>query len=214
MKRIGNWLVAGLIVLAGPAVAADSESRERLRAFTEDLVSFSARFEQTLYDEDQYPIRERSGIALLVKPGKFRWEYTEPYHQLLVSDGGRLWMYEEDLEQVTVREYDEALGQAPIALLSGDAPLEDQFEVTALGEREGLHWIQLDPRVQDTDFRRIYLGFDDYSLKVMELRDRFDGATQIVFEDVEINADIDPARFEFTPPDGVDVVGEGDGDGW
>lgn len=214
MKRIGTWIIAGLLVLATPAVASEEEAMERLRAFTEDLTSFSARFEQTLYDEDQFPIRASRGMAYLEKPGKFRWEYTEPYNQLIVSDGGRLWMYEEDLDQVTVREQDETLGQAPLLLLSGNAPLSDQFDIEPLGEREGLHWIQLEPKVRDTDFRRIYLGFDGTSLKVMELRDRFDGATQVVFDEVQVNPDIDPARFDFTPPEGADVVGADEADDW
>ncbi len=216
MKRIASWLIAGVIVaVAAPAHAGGDETLERLRAFTEDLTSFSATFEQTLYDEDDFPIRENSGVGKLEKPGKFRWEYTEPYNQLIVSNGERMWMYEEDLEQVTVREFDQALGQAPIALLSGRAPLAEEFEIEALGEREGLHWVQLEPKVQDTDFRKIYLGFDETSLKVMELRDRFDGATQVVFDDVEINTDIPADQFTFDPPEGVDVVGgEADQSGW
>ena len=209
MKRITSTLIAVLLVVAAPAWAdAEAEARERLRAFTEDLHSFTATFQQTLYDDDQYPIQERSGVGKLEKPGKFRWEYQEPYEQLIVSNGERMWMYEADLDQVTVREFDQALGQAPIALLSGDAPLEDQFEIEALGEREGLLWIQLDPKVQDTDFRRIYLGFDDTSIKVMELRDRFDGTTQVVFDDVAVNEDIAAELFEFEPPEGADVIGE------
>lgn len=209
MKRIGSWLMAGLLALAViPAFADEQASLERLETFTEELRSFRATFKQTLYDEDDYPIRENEGVAYLEKPGLFRWEYNEPYTQILVSDGERLWMYEEDLDQVTVRETDEALGRAPIMLLTGEAPLSEEFELRGMGTREGLQWVQLEPKVQDTDFRRIYLGFDDHSLKVMELRDRFDGATQVVFDDVEINPDIDPDRFRFTPPEGVDVIGE------
>lgn len=214
MKRIGSWLLAGLVALAGPAVAADKEeARERLRAFTEDLQSFRANFEQTLYDEEEFPIRESSGVAMLEKPGKFRWQYQEPNEKLLVSDGGRMWMYEADLEQVTVREYDEALGRAPIALLSGNTGLDEQFDIRPLGEREDLHWVELKPKVKDTDFRSIYLGFDGTSLKAMELRDRFDGATQVVFSDVEVNPDIAADRFEFTPPEGADVMGDAAEDG-
>lgn len=217
MMRIACWLLAGLVLtIAVPAQADKEEALERLRAFSEDLTSFSATFEQTLYDEDDFPIRENSGSAHLEKPGKFRWEYTEPYDQLIVSNGERMWMYEEDLEQVTVREFDKALGQAPIALLSGSAPLDEEFEVEATGEREGLLWVQLEPKVKDTDFRRIYLGFDETSLKVMELRDRFDGATQVVFDDVEINTDIPADQFTFEPPEGVDIVGgeEADQSDW
>ncbi len=215
MTRLASLLVAAVLALAaGPLWADDeAEARERLRAFTEDLTSFSATFQQTLYDEDQYPLQENRGSAKLKKPGKFRWEYTAPHEQLIVSNGQRMWMYEADLDQVTVREFDAALGRAPIALLSGDAPLDDEFEIEALGQREDLLWLQLEPKVQDTDFRRIYLGFDDTSIKVMELRDRFDGATQVVFDNVEVNPDLADDEFEFEPPEGADVIGEGVGDG-
>lgn len=213
MKRHLCWLLAGLAVVSLPVAAdGEAEARERLRAFTEDLDSFRASFEQTLYDEDEFPIRESSGVAMLEKPGRFRWEYREPNEQLIVSNGERMWTYEADLEQVTVREPDEALGRAPISLLTGDADLEEQFEVEALGEREGLHWIELEPKVKDTDFRRVYLGFDDTSLKAMELRDRFDGATQVVFDDVELNTDVAADEFEFTPPEGADVIGADEAD--
>lgn len=205
-------LVAACLLLAAYPVAA-GEAMERLQAFTEDLETFSAGFVQTLYDENQEPVQRSEGVAWLERPGLFRWEYREPYTQVIVADGERLWIYDADLEQVTVRETGQALATAPIMLLSGEAPLDEQFEMRELGEREGLQWVELRPKVQDTDFERIFLGLDEDTLRVMELRDRFDQATQIRFHHIELDAEIDASRFEFTPPEGVDVVGPAAGEG-
>jgi outer membrane lipoprotein carrier protein len=202
-----------MIVGLASGTAMAGEALERLQRFTDDLRSLQAGFVQTRYDEDDRPIRESQGVAWLQRPGLFRWAYREPYEQTIVADGERLWIHDADLEQVTVRKMERALATAPIMLLSGREPLSEQFEMRDLGEREGLLWVELRPKVQDTDFRRIFLGLNDETLKVMELRDRFDQATQIRFHHVEMNTDIDPSRFEFTPPEGADVIGELPADG-
>lgn len=207
MNRILPWLAAFVLATA-PAAVADQASVDRLHAFSDDLRSLTATFVQTVYDEEQMPVQESEGRAFLQRPGLFRWEYLTPYEQIIVADGERLWVYDEDLEQVTVREADQALATAPIMLLSGREPLEDQFHIRGLGQREGLQWVELRPRVGDTEFERIYLGFNHRSLRVMELRDRFDQATQILFDDLVINPTIDPERFRFTPPPGADVIGD------
>lgn len=206
MTAIRSLVSACLLLIAVPAFAG--EALDRLQAFTDDLRSFAAKFEQTRYDENKQPVRESSGMAYLQRPGKFRWAYQEPYRQIIVADGERLWIYDADLEQVTVRKAKQALATAPIMLLSGAAPLSEQFRMRDLGQREGLHWVELRPKVDDSDFERIFLGLDDQALRVMELHDRFGQTTQIRFSDVRMNADIDPSRFEFEPPEGVDVIGE------
>jgi outer membrane lipoprotein carrier protein len=204
MTAIRSIVAACLLLMVLPVSAG--EAMDRLQAFTDDLRSFSAEFEQTRYDEDQQPVRESSGMAYLQRPGKFRWDYDEPYQQVIVADGDRLWIHDTDLEQVTVRDAEQALATAPIMLLSGEAPLSDQFDMRDLGQRENLYWVELQPKVDDSDFERVFLGLDDQGLRVMELRDRFDQTTQIRFSEVRMNADIDPSRFEFEPPEGVDVI--------
>ncbi|MEX1080425.1 MAG: outer membrane lipoprotein chaperone LolA [Halofilum sp. (in: g-proteobacteria)] len=205
MTAIRTFSLLVALLIAGPAWAG--EAMDRLNDFTDNLRSFSAEFDQTRYDEEQEPIRESSGMAYLQRPGKFRWTYEEPFEQVIVADGERLWIYDADLEQVTVREAEQALATAPIMLLSGEAPLDEQFDMRDLGEREGLHWVELQPQVTDSDFDQIFLGLDDDGLRVMELRDRFDQATQIRFSDVRMNPELDPERFTFEPPEGVDVIG-------
>ncbi len=207
MKIDRTGLLAAVIVGLFAMPASAGEAMQRLKDFTEGLDSFSAGFVQTRYDEEQEPIRKSEGLAWLKRPGLFRWEYREPYQQVIVADGERLWIHDADLEQVTVKKTERALGTAPIMLLSKAEPLSRQFDLKDLGKREGLYWVRLRPKVDDTDFREIYLGFGDRALKVMELRDRFDQATQIRFHHVELNPEVAPERFQFAPPEGVDVIG-------
>lgn len=128
--------------------------------------------------------------------------------QSIIADGERLWIYDIDLEQVTVKKLDQALGNAPIMLLSNNHPLDKDFELLDLGTREGLAWVQLQPKVRDTEFEQIYLGFSETALAVMELRDQFGQATQIRFNNFKMNIPADDRLFVFTPPAGVDVIGD------
>ena len=193
-----------LLLLSGNLAASGIE---RLNTFTSQLKSFRAAFVQTVYDADSEPLQESKGTVILQRPGRFRWDYQKPYTQLIVADGEKLWVYDSELKQVTVKNQSEALGQAPIMLLSGNRPLENQFKLKSLGPREGMEWVELVPKVKDTDFKVIYLGLDSVGLKVMELRDNFNQATQIVFEQLQLNVPTTDEQFTFTPPVGVDVIG-------
>ncbi len=212
MNILSKLIVVTVLLSAvcGPAYAG--KAVERLQRFTDDLRSFEAEFVQTRYDENDEPVRKSRGVVFLQRPGLFRWSYQDPYKQIIVGDGENLWIYDADLEQVTVKKMQRALATAPITLLTGTAPLSEQFEIIDRGQREGLLWVELRPKVKDTDFRRIFLGLGEETLQVMELRDRFDQVTQIKFSEAAMNPEIEASRFEFTPPDGVDVLGRAAGD--
>ena len=191
---------------AAPA-AAGAASRARLDAFMADVTSFSAGFEQTLYDEAGEPLQSSAGTVLLQRPGRFAWEYTKPAGQRIVADGARVWLYDPDLEQVTVNRIDERVAGTPLVVLMGDAPLDEAFEITPLGPSDGIDWTELTPRGEAADFEAVYLGFDGDALAAMELRDSFGQATQIRFSDFRANVDVPADAFDFTVPDGVDVIG-------
>lgn len=188
-------------VFAGPGL-------DRLSAFTTTMVSFSGDFTQIVFNAKSKPIQESSGSLVLKRPGKFHWNYLQPSPQLIVADGKKIWIYDEDLAQVTVKTIDESLGATPIMLLGGDQNLKDEFKIVEVGEREGVEWLELEPLDKDTDFEKIYMGLDEQGLVAMELRDNFGQATQIQFSDITVNGDVDDALFEFTPAEGVDVVGQ------
>ena len=197
-------LSALAFLLFGNAVTA----AQTLLDFSNSMYSFSADFTQTVYDSDSVVLQESKGQVELMRPGKFRWTYDEPIKQVIVADGLTLWVYDEDIAQVTMQPQATTLGSAPIGLLSGQRAIESEFTIVELGERDGLLWYQLEPLVQDTDFNQVYLALDGDGLRAMELRDNFEQATQIRFDNFKKNTQFAANQFQFDLPEGVDVVGE------
>ncbi len=209
MNRCTRAIAAAALLgcLAPGGADAGTTGLERLEAFTAQLDSLRAQFVQSLFDAQGKSVQESRGTVLLQRPGRFRWEYRVPYEQLIVADGEKLWVYDTELQQVTVKQLDNALGNAPIMLLSERRSLQEDFIVRDLAARDGLQWVELEPRVKDTDFTRIALGMDEQGMKVMELRDSFGQATEIRFLDLELNVRTTPDSFVFVPPPGIDVIG-------
>ncbi len=199
-------LLSALLALSGAAHAADGKAR--LDAFFKGLKTMRAEFVQTLVDAEQRVKEESEGVLLLERPGRFRLDYSKPYSQLYVADGTRIWMYDKDLEQVTVRPQDEALGSTPAMLLSGSEPLERNFTLQELGDHEGFTWIDLKPKEKDASFAYIRLALDGEVIRAMEMVDSFGQMTRLFFHTVNRNPKVDAGAFRFTPPPGVDVVGE------
>ena len=198
-----------IITVAILLVPISSSAQNALLNFTTTMFSFSADFTQTVYDSDSVALQESAGSVELLRPGRFRWTYTEPNSQLIVADGVTVWVYDEDIKQVTAQPQSVTLGSAPIGLLSGQRSIVSDFEVTELGEESGLLWFELTPFEQDTDFNNVYIALDENGLlQAMELRDNFEQATQIKFIDFKKNITIDAERFTFVPPDDADVIGE------
>lgn len=193
------------LVLPGAASAA---SIEELRSLLEQTTTARARFAQMVLDRNMKKLQQATGTMQFARPGKFRWEYDKPYEQVIVSDGARVWLYDKDLNQVTIRKYDRALGSSPAALLAGSNEIEKNYRFTSLGTQDGLDWLEAVPRAQDTAFERIKLGFGKAGLEAMELRDQFGQITVIKFSTIERNAKIPPEAFTFTPPKGADVISE------
>lgn len=188
--------------------AASAAGLEVLKGFLDQTTSARARFAQMVLDKDLKVLQQATGTMQFSRPGKFRWEYDKPYEQTIVGDGARLWVYDKDLNQVTVRKLDRALGASPAALLAGSNEIEKDYRLTSLGSQEGLDWLEALPRNRDTVFERIRLGFDKTGLAAMELRDQFGQVTVIKFADVERNPKLPVAAFTFTPPKGADVITE------
>jgi outer membrane lipoprotein carrier protein len=197
-----------LIVLLWLPTLAMGASAETLKSFLNQTTSAKARFAQIVLDRNMKQLQQATGTMTFSRPGKFRWEYEKPYEQTIVGDGQRLWIYDKDLNQVTVRKLDRALGASPAALLAGSNEIEKNYVVTSAGARDGLDWLEAVPRTQDTAFERVRLGFNKSTLEVMELRDQFGQMTVIKFADLERNPKLPPDLFKFTPPQGADVISE------
>jgi outer membrane lipoprotein carrier protein len=192
-------------LLPGISTAATVEN---LKSLLEQTATARARFAQMVLDKNMKKLQQATGTMQFARPGKFRWEYDKPYEQVIVSDGTRVWLYDKDLNQVTVRKYDRALGTSPAALLAGSNEIEKNYRFNTVGSQDGLEWLEAVPRTQDTAFERIRLGFGKAGLEAMELRDQFGQLTVIKFSTIERNAKIPPEAFTFTPPKGADVISE------
>ena len=207
MFRLVPTICLCLFAMLAPIVSFAGDARDQLDSFVEDLQTFQADFEQTLYDADSEPLQKSSGTLKLKRPGRFVWTYTEPETQEIVADGERIWLYDKDLEQVTVNTIDERIAGTPLVLLMRSAPLEDTFQIRELGESDGITWLELTPLSDTSDFELVFIGLKDSGLAAMELRDNFGQATQILFSNFQADVVLEDSLFEFTPPPGVDVIG-------
>ncbi|MDR0576677.1 MAG: outer membrane lipoprotein chaperone LolA [Candidatus Accumulibacter sp.] len=195
-------------LLPGFIPPAHAGALDRLNRFLATTKTLSADFEQVVVAKNGRRPRQSAGTMLISRPGKFRWQIDRPYSQLLVGDGEQVWMYDPDLRQATVKKMDAALGSTPAALLVGEDALEENFDLRELGEREGLEWLEARPKSPDGGFERLQLGFDGEHLKAMELHDNFGQTASLVFSGIKRNPPLPAESFHFTPPAGVDVIGE------
>ena len=203
---IRKILVAALCLAA---IEAHAEATEKLKSFIMATRSAQANFTQEVQDKNGKVLQSASGTMQFVRPGKFRWEYRKPYAQLIVGDGQKFWMYDVDLNQVTVKRLDAALGSSPAALLSGSNEIERGFTLSNIQGRDGLEWLQAKPKSSETTFEKILMAFNAKSqLVVMELHDAFGNHTVLRFSDLMNNPPMSAQRFKFVPPKGADVLGE------
>ena len=202
-------------VLAWSALVGDvhgepADAADELSTFLRDVVSLAATFRQMLFTADAETPQVSEGTLLIKRPGRFRWDYEQPAPQVVVCDGEKIWMYDPDLEQVTVRPVDETLKGTPAMLLSGQATLEETFDVARTFTEDGLDWVDLRPREGSPEFVSLAIGLRDGTLRRMELLDSLGQVTRIELDDIVIDGPVADDRFDFVPPDGVDVIGVGD----
>ena len=208
-----RYIVAVLILLSMP-ICAQAGAIEKLKTFIAATHSARADFTQEVLDQNGRRIQSATGIMEFQRPGKFRWSYQKPYEQLIVGDGAKFWLYDVDLNQVTVKTLDVALGSSPAALLSGSNEIERGFTLAEHGDKDGLEWLQATPKGkgskgQDSSFNMILMAFNAQSgLAVMELYDLFGHKTVLHFSGMQHNPKLSDQEFRFTPPKGADIVGE------
>lgn len=195
-----------LLLAFGIAANAAGQGEEQLRAFLDDLDTFQADFRQQLFSESEELLETASGRFYLQRPGRFSWEYREPYEQKIITNGETLWIYDADLEQVTIRNVESGLQSTPAAILGGTANLDELYEIVEMGELEGYDWVRLKSTDPESQYNDVRLGFDSGRLGMMILTDNFGQTTRIDFSNIESNVDIAADTFEFTPPPDVDVL--------
>lgn len=207
MIRNACWLVLTAAFLAGSALAG---ARDELADFSKGLKGLDGRFSQQVFDANGKLKETSSGRVALSAPRLFRWEYVKPYPQLIVADGSKVWVYDPDLAQVTVRPQGVEEQNSPLAALIDPSRLDRDYNVREGGSKAGLEWLLLTPKQPaDASFQNARLGFGANGLARMEVVDALGQRTEIAFSGWKKNPAFARNTFSYTPPKGVDVVGEG-----
>ena len=201
--------VAGLALAFAP-LCASASSLERFSEFITGTRTARGEFEQKIFDSSSKLLQASRGVLAFSRPGRFRWTYVKPYAQLIVGDGSKVWIYDEDLKQVMVKKLDQALGSTPAALLAGNNEAMRAFNLSDRGTKDGIEWLEALPRDKEGSFTRIRMGFDASGLRAMELVDTFGQTTVLRFKALERNPELAPGLFRFSPPKGADVIGDVD----
>jgi len=209
-RLIRCTLIVSLLTAALPAWA-QADALAQFKAFVAGTRTARGEFTQRLLksDGDTSALRmsnASSGSFQFARPGKFIWTYKKPYEQLLQADGDRLYIYDKDLNQVTVRALGNAIGSSPAAILFGSNDLEKNFSLSEGGTRDGVAWLEAIPKTQDTNFEKIGIGLKDGTPVAMELRDSFGQVSLLSFTRFEKNPTLAPNQFRFVMPKGADVL--------
>lgn len=177
----------------------------RLKAFLATTHTLTADFKQVTLDQNKQPIQTSGGSFYLSRPGKFRWQYTTPFVQEIIANDGKIYFYDADIEQLTIKKIDASLSATPALLLSGKLALETNFELQQQNADANLQWIKLAPKNKASSFNYIRIEFNPTSLSAMELSDNFGQLTRIYFSKVKTNPALSNDIFEFRVPEGVDI---------
>ena len=198
----------GLILLLFVASVQAESGTKRLNHFMQNVQTLDTAFTQEVVSDKGEITQTSHGQFKLSRPGKFRWEYEEPTPQEIISDGMSLWIYDKELEQVTVKPLNDVIGVSPAAILMQQRDLSKDYEILEKPTQEGLDWVVLNPLDKNGDFIQILIGLNDKGIQAMDLHDQFGQITKIRFQQSQFNTSINGENFKFTPPAGVDVIGQ------
>ena len=190
------------------ATGSRADGIAALHAFIAGTHTAQADFSQTVLGKEGKIKQQSAGTMIFSRPGKFRWTYETPFKQLIVGDGKKIYLYDTDLEQVTVKHYDTTLGSSPAALLAGDNAIEKYYVLSDTGNKDGLDWLTAVPKDRDSSFKQIQMGFDRNMLTEMKILDNFGLTTVLRLSRLQRNPKLPPDTFKFVPPAGVDVLSD------
>lgn len=207
-ESMARRLAVLCLAAAVTAAAQEDSARQQLERFAAGLESMHAQFDQQVISSDGTVQDSSSGEVWLSRPQRFRWAYGGDFPELVVADGSRIWIYDEALEQVTVRNQSGEAADSPLALLTDPGRLDDQFRVREAGESEGLNLLELRSLDIESEFERILLGLRDDRLELMVMEDAFGLRTELRFRNIRRNPSLDESLFTFRPPPGADLIGD------
>ena len=186
--------------------AGNSSPINVLNSFLDGLKTYSAGFKQQVFDDSGKELEKSDGVFYMRRPGMFYWAYYEPYSQMFISDGLNLWIYDQDLDQVIIKDVSNQLGNSPAAILGGNVDISHLYVVNRMQTKDGLDWLELTPRNIESEYKTIRLGFKDGQLAQMVLFDNLGQKNMITFLDAKRNPPLNLKLFSFVPPKGVDVI--------
>ncbi|MDP2324764.1 MAG: outer membrane lipoprotein chaperone LolA [Gammaproteobacteria bacterium] len=195
-------LVAPLV----PGIAADDTGEARLHSYLANVHAMQGEFRQQVIDSRGQVLEDASGLVAMQRPGRFRWDYQTPFERVIAADGARVWLYEADLDQVTIRKLSSGIGDTPAALLTGKESVLERFDVAKSWTEGGLSLVRLIPRSAEADFAGVTLGFHGAELRQLLLDDRLGQQTRIDLSAIRTNPTLSPDLFRFQPPPGADVI--------
>ncbi|MEP6483887.1 MAG: outer membrane lipoprotein chaperone LolA [Rudaea sp.] len=209
MNTASKKLILGLsAILFAVAAHASGTARSKLDEFAKNIMSISADFQQQVSGSNKSKGKSSEGTLALKAPRQFRWETTKPFKQLIVADGEKVWIYDPDLEQVTVRSQGTEEAHSPLTVLTDLSQLDRDFIASEQGDHDGMEWLRLKSKDKEPQFDYCDLGFDASGLARMRFEDTLGNTTEIRFNGWQRNPKLKPDAFAFTPPKGVDVIGD------
>ena len=197
-------IILGILILT----LSSAVNAKTIKEYLGHVKTLSAKFEQFVFNDSTDKPDKTFGHIYVASPDKFRLEYDKPYKQVYVADGKRLWSYDEDLEQVTIKKQQDMLTNSPAIVLSDPTNISTAYVVKAQGIKNGIDWFYLTPRSADSGFDHVRLGFAGSNLYSMELYDSFGQKTELQFTELQYNIKFSADKFHFIPPKGVDVIGD------
>jgi outer membrane lipoprotein carrier protein len=206
LRRTARALLTGALLVA---TSAHADALDTLREFVREAKTGKASFTQTVTSPASAgkPAKNKtsSGTFEFSRPNRFRFAYTKPFEQLIVADGTKVWIFDPDLNQASSRKLTDALGATPASLLAG-GQLDQDFTLKAQPDRDGLSWVLATPKVKDSSFETIRIGFDGKQLAAIDITDNFGQRSYLRFAQVATNVPVAAESFRFTPPAGADVI--------
>jgi chaperone LolA len=179
-----------------------------LKLFIAQSRALSANFTQTVVNQNGKNTQTSTGSMLIQRPGKFHWRYKTPYPSEIVGDGQKVWLYDPELKQVTIKNMADTLESSPAALLAGNNDFEKHYHVKNGTEKSHLTWLHATPKIKDSTFQQIRIALQNKIIQRIELVDQLGQMTTILFDQITLNPPIKSAEFTFNPPKGVDIISE------
>ena len=207
MKSVFKLATGAIALTLAFAGSAHATALDQFKSFVASTKAARGEFVQTqVKKSDTSKVSTpATGTFVFARPGKFIWTYVKPYEQLLQADGDQLYIYDKDLNQVTVKKLGDALGSSPAAILFGSNDLEKNFTLSEAPARDGLEWLNATPKAKDSQFQQISIGLRNGTPEAMELRDSFGQTSVLKFQKFEKNPSLGAQQFKFVVPKGADV---------